>query len=101
MIFAYRPAQTQTKPTGVAAKATFVETPADGPNKENDQPAADSGRVSEADGQEAVAAAGGDKSRGSDGDDSAAATDADDDGAKIIPWRAKLRKTNSTLNLLE
>lgn len=99
MIFAYRPqppAQTQMKPNA-AAKVTFVETPADGPNKENDQPASDGGRVSEEDGQET--AAGGDKARGADGagDDD----DADDGGAKIIPWRAKLRKTNSTLNLLE
>lgn len=80
----------QLKPAAAAAKVTFAELPSDGQNKENDQPVV----TREEPETETV------------GDKSAAPlqskdADSDDGEAKIIPWRAKLRKTNSTLNLLE
>lgn len=77
-------------PTTTAAKVTFAGLPADEQDKENDQPET----VDEpADAEEKL------QKQGCNNDPKD--PDNDDGTAKIIPWRAQLRKTNSTLNLLE
>ncbi|VVC43752.1 Hypothetical protein CINCED_3A011599 [Cinara cedri] len=104
---------TQTKPAAV--KVTFAELPADGQNKENDQPAAPvhepTAVVAEIEEKLAQTSSAApqpppppppqpqqvqQQCNGGVRD-----ADSDDGGSKIIPWRAQLRKTNSTLNLLE
>lgn len=87
-------------------KVTFAELPADGQNKENDEPAA---AVTQSD--EPTAAETGEKPMAPPQPQQQHqqmvqcnnAKNAIDDEyqEKIIPWRAQLRKTNSTLNLLE
>lgn len=72
-------------------KVTFAELPADGQNKENDQPPAIDGTTENMS----------EKSVAPQPQQVCKETDEDDSEAKIIPWRAQLRKTNSTLNLLE
>ncbi|XP_050423742.1 espin isoform X1 [Adelges cooleyi] len=80
-----RPTVVQGKPVG-SSKVTFAETlpQPDGQNKENDNPteSIESEQKPEVTQQNACA-------------------DEPEEDAKIIPWRAQLRKTNSTLNLLE
>jgi len=78
------------------AKVTFAESAADGQNKENDQPAVEDESVSETDEKQPPSQPQ-QKVSNNNGKDS----DSDEGLAKIIPWRAQLRKTNSTLNLLE
>lgn len=74
------------------AKVTFAEIPADGQNKENDQPPVVVDNAAENIEEKPVA---------SQPQQVCKDENVDDNETKIIPWRAQLRKTNSTLNLLE
>lgn len=85
----------QVKPSS-NVKVTFSESrePAvvadgDGQNKENDQPATPDESVEEKPAEQPSQPP------------PPQQQSVDDAEAKIIPWRAQLRKTNSTLNLLE
>lgn len=99
--FVSRRSSVQAKQTAAGGKVSFAETPADGgQNKENDQPVAEPGNdncpVAQSESVPAPQQQSYNNAKDPDTDD-----DGDDGHAKIIPWRAQLRKTNSTLNLLE
>ncbi|XP_025413164.1 uncharacterized protein LOC112685478 isoform X3 [Sipha flava] len=96
-----------TRSPGTGAKVTFAESPSpsppqpDGHNKENDQPN-EPMSPSEAKEKPSEAVPPQPQPSQQSNGNRADGADSDDDGhAKIIPWRAQLRKTNSTLNLLE
>lgn len=78
-------------PINAAAKVTFAELPEDGQNKENDQPEMADEPVEEMN----------ENSSATPQPPQPKDQNSDEGESKIIPWRAKLRKTNSTLNLLE
>jgi len=79
---------------------TFAESTADGQNKENDQPAVEDESMAETD-EKPTAPQTPSQTHQQVSNNKAKDSDSDDGLAKIIPWRAQLRKTNSTLNLLE
>lgn len=81
-------------------KVTFAEPATDGQNKENDQPVVDDESATETD-EKSTAPQVPSQSQKQVLNNKAKDSDSDDGLAKIIPWRAQLRKTNSTLNLLE
>lgn len=87
-------------PPAPMAKVTFADTAADGQNKENDQPAVDDESVADTDEKLSVPQPPLQQQQHVS-NNNAKDADSDDGLAKIIPWRAQLRKTNSTLNLLE
>jgi len=87
-------------PPAPVAKVTFADTAADGQNKENDQPAVDDESVADTDEKLSVPQPPSQQQQHVS-NNNAKDADSDDGLAKIIPWRAQLRKTNSTLNLLE
>lgn len=89
---------TNVKP--LPAKVTFAESAADGQNKENDQPAVEDDSVTETD-EKLTAPQPPPQTQQQVSNNNSKDSDSDDGLAKIIPWRAQLRKTNSTLNLLE
>jgi len=78
---------------------TFADV-TDGQNKENDQPTVDDESVAEID-EKPSAPQSPSQPQQQVSNSNAKDADSDDGLAKIIPWRAQLRKTNSTLNLLE
>jgi len=88
---------TQTKSASTTVtKVSFEDISADGQNKENDQPVAMDDTAEEMiDDNKHVAP------QLQQVCNNMKDADSDEGEAKIIPWRAKLRKTNSTLNLLE
>lgn len=89
-VVVYRLSTQIKSPIATTAKVTFVGLPMDGQDKENNQPAEENEPVEmEEKAQQQVC------------NNNAKDPDSDDGAAKIIPWRAQLRKTNSTLNLLE
>jgi len=95
-VFAYRPPAQLVKSTS-AAKVTFAEFPTDsGQDKENDQPAVADKPMAEIEDKSPVQTQPQQQMYSN-----AKNVESDDGEAKIIPWRAQLRKTNSTLNLLE
>lgn len=81
-------------------KVTFAESAADGQNKENDQPTVENEPVAETD-EKSTALQPPSQPQQKVSNNNAKESDSDEGLAKIIPWRAQLRKTNSTLNLLE
>ncbi|XP_025190263.1 uncharacterized protein LOC112590886 isoform X2 [Melanaphis sacchari] len=87
-------------PPAIGAKVTFADIATDGQNKENDQPAADDESVANTDEKPSVPQPPSQQQQHVS-NNNAKDADSDDGLAKIIPWRAQLRKTNSTLNLLE
>ncbi|XP_050054946.1 uncharacterized protein LOC114129872 isoform X2 [Aphis gossypii] len=87
-------------PPAPVAKVTFADTAADGQNKENDQPAIDDESVADTD-EKLSGPQPPSQQQQNVSNNNAKDADSDDGLAKIIPWRAQLRKTNSTLNLLE
>lgn len=88
--------------SSTVAKVTFAELPADcGQNKENDQPSALENEPTATEIEEKPAAPQPLQPQQQACNNAKNVTDSDDGEAKIIPWRAQLRKTNSTLNLLE
>jgi len=87
-------------PPTFMTKVTFAESATDGQNKENDQPVVEDESVAETD-EKSTAPQAPSQSQQQVSNNNAKDSDSDDGLAKIIPWRAQLRKTNSTLNLLE
>ncbi|XP_026809054.1 uncharacterized protein LOC113551172 isoform X2 [Rhopalosiphum maidis] len=87
-------------PPAPMAKVTFADTATDGQNKENDLPAVDDESVPDTDEKPSVPQPPSQQQQHVSNNNTKDA-DSDDGLAKIIPWRAQLRKTNSTLNLLE
>jgi len=87
-------------PPAFVGKVTFAESAADGQNKENDQPAVEDELVAETD-EKPTAPQSPSQPQQKVSNNNAKDSDGDEGLAKIIPWRAQLRKTNSTLNLLE
>jgi len=80
-----------------AAKVTFAEFHTDsGHDKENNQPAVADELMEETEDKSVTHTQPQQQVHGN-----VKNVDSDDGEAKIIPWRAQLRKTNSTLNLLE
>lgn len=104
MLISYRTSTQAIKSPGAGAKVTFAELPppppppqqpsSDGQNKENDQP--DEPMPPQEDEEKQFEAP-----QNNGKKNGVVGVDNDDGQAKIIPWRAQLRKTNSTLNLLE
>jgi len=79
------------------AKVTFAELPTDsGQDKENDQPEVADKPMAEIEEKSSTQTQSQQQMYSNAKD-----VESDDGEAKIIPWRAQLRKTNSTLNLLE
>jgi len=87
-------------PTSIT-KVTFAEPAADGQNKENDQPVVEDDESAAETDEKSTAPQVPSQSQQQFSNNKAKGSDSDDGLAKIIPWRAQLRKTNSTLNLLE
>jgi len=88
-------------PPAFVGKVTFAESAADGQNKENDQPAVEDEPVAETDEKPTAPQSALQPQQKVSNNNNAKDSDGDEGLAKIIPWRAQLRKTNSTLNLLE